>query len=251
MSDPGEGLKIILSDGQDHDRAIVASAAAAAWRDVAEALTRNGEAYRQAAGEGQCAMEQRALLYAALTIRQRWPMSYRRWIRGDAPSLPSAQTFLLSRRTKRPCDWGFTEKAQFARAMLGHENSACWDVHMQRAFPHVYKDAELRRKAGTRWQWRAWLLFLYPARHPGERCTVMRQCREVLEWVRTGRMPPPKARAMRPGPLLDTDRGPDGRRCALCGERFSDPTGPQGRQGQGVVCAPCEDGLRRGDGPWF
>lgn len=78
-------------------------------------------------------MESRAILFASLTIHNRWGITYNAWIRGKHPWLPAAKKFLLTRRGRSPADWlagNPGAKVHFARALLGFQNAGCLDMHM-------------------------------------------------------------------------------------------------------------------------
>lgn len=147
------------------------------WNNTRQAYLRGNSVYRKK-------MESRAILFASLTIHNRWGITYNAWVKGKSPWLPAAKRFLLTRRGLSPSDWLQGKpgcKVHFARALLGFKNAGCLDVHMLRHFPMFEENAIVP----TVWQWEVWLEYLYT----GNRAKVQRQHCEVLRWIRTGEMP--------------------------------------------------------------
>jgi hypothetical protein len=153
----------------------------------------NRDTYASASPRKRRAMERRALWFAAHTIHTPWRESYYRLATGIDPALPVATKFFASRVNLRPDDWpAFNPKSdaksQFARALLGRDDAACFDVHMLTYYPKVRERVKRSGQwhGATQWQWAVWLHKLYPGIYPHARATVLREHCLILRWVRRG-----------------------------------------------------------------
>lgn len=154
----------------------------------------NRATYATATPRKRRAMEKRALWFAAHTIHTPWRESYYRLATGAEPALPVAHTFYARRRGLRPDQWLSVcarkgdAKTQFARALLGHDDAACFDVHMLTYFPKI-RDKVLcngQWRGATQWQWAVWLHRIYPGLYPHAKVSVLREHCAILRWVRGG-----------------------------------------------------------------
>jgi len=152
-----------------------------------EEWRRTGAAYRRGDARTRLRMRRRALYFASLTIHTPWRESYRRWQEGLRPALPAAITFWHRRKGLHAGQWvplnrRYDAKSQFARALLGFDNAACFDTWINRTFGLMKKK---QWHGSTQWQWAHWFR-IYGQVYRDQQGTIIPQHCNVLRWIRTG-----------------------------------------------------------------